>query len=259
MTAQNPQFLYANDFQDTAHLTVSSNNSTAFKARLFDKRPKFQHVTTGQTGSNATYVYAPGDSPSISSLIILNCNWAAFTATYNSGTAFSTAISVSGATGGDFYFEFNAVTITDITITVTATSPAGAEKRVGQIIFSRNLYTFPENASAITINPSPQQVILTLSSGRKVIYNIDTSLYQYEASLTLVAESELDNITDLLDEADINAVFFITRPDTTAGSWDGVCDHVIIENGREIRNFSGPFFGAGYDVRFVMSPAGGTP
>ena len=257
MAVTNPQFLYANDFQDTSHVTVSSNNTTIFKTRLLDKRTKIQHITNGQTGSNATYVYAPGDSPSISRILLQNTNWAAFTITYNSGTNFSTAINVSGATGGSFYFEFNAVTITDITITVTATSPAGAEKKVGQIIFSRSLYTFSEAASMVAINPDPQQIINRLSSGRYVRYMIESFIYQFEASLSVVNASQIAGLDALLDENVINPVIFITRPNTTAGSWDGIADHVIIENGREIRNFTGQFFDAGHEVIFKMLPAGG--
>ena len=259
MTVGNPQFLYANDFTDTAVMVTSSNNTTIFKTRLIDRRPRIQHTTNGQTASNATYIYTPGDSPSISRIVIQNCNWAAFTATYNGGTAFSTAINVSGASGGDFYFEFNAVTITaEITITVTATSAAGLEKKVGQIIFSRNLYTFPDFASTMVFNPDPQQVINRLSSGRYVRYLLDSEMYGFQASMkTVSGGSNFTNLKTLLDEADINAVFFVPMPSTSAGEWNGVADHVFIQNGREIRNFSGVYFGGGNDVIFDMVPAGG--
>ena len=260
MTIANPQFLYANDYTDTAAMATSSNNSTAFKTRLLDRRPRIQFTTTGQTGSSATFIYTPGDSPSISRIAIQNTNWAAFTATYNGGTAFSTPINVSGASGGDFYFEFNAVTITsDITITVTATSPAGAEKKVGQIIYSRNLYTFPDFASAMSFTADPQQSIVRLSSGRYVRYLIDSEIYGFQASMKFVSlGSAITNIKTLLDENDINAVFFIPMPSQSVGEWDGIGDHVFIQNGREIRNFSGMTLQGGNDVIFDMVPAGGT-
>lgn len=257
MTVQNPQFYYANYFIDLAHMATSSNNTDALKTRLLDKRPKMQFTTNGETGSSATFTWTPSSAQTIGRLIIQNSNWSSFTATYNGGTNFSTPISVSGSSPGHFYFEFDEVSVTSITITVSATSPAGEEKKVGQIIYTKNLYSFPDAASAIVINPEPQQRVNKLSSGRSVKYVIDSDIYNFEASMRFVSPSQLTSLTTLLDENDINHVFFITRPDTSAGSWDGVGDHVFIENGRDIRNFSGNFFNAGHDVSFIMKPSGG--
>ena len=264
MARGNPHFCFKNDFDDTALMTTSSSNTTAQKTRLLDKRPKLTHTTAGQTGSNATYIYAPTDSPSIGRIIILGSNWQAFTITYDSGTAFSTAINVTNQSGGDFYFEFDNVTITaDITITVTSTSPGGGEKTVGQIIFTRTLYTLPNNWSTFKSPPNVEQTITRLSSGRFIKNVIDSFMYSFNLHASFIGTlssnaAEIALLETMFDENDINPIFFIPRPDTTAGDWDGMGDHVIIDNGRDIRNFSNDQVTAGLEVNIRMSPAGGT-
>ena len=260
MSLKNPTWLYKNLITSQSQLVLSSNNNATMRGRLLDKYTKYRYQSSGATGSTVTIVWTPSASTSVSRFILQNTNFADFTIKYNSAASdFSPAIAVTGASGGDFYFEVVAQAVTDVTITITATSPAAEEKKIGETVITTSLLVASETFSAVTFTADPYQKLIRLSNGKYQKVVLDTTLQSISSVFSFVSESQIDSIETMLDENDINPIVFIPRPYThdADNTWDGVGGHFHISNGRQIRNFTGQYFAAGHDVQIDLLPAGG--
>jgi hypothetical protein len=199
MTEYRPKFLYRNKINDVSQISDSAGNADNIKRKLFDRNQGTQYVTVGETSGTSTITWTPVSAQTIGAILIQNCNWKTFTITYNSGTAFSFPIQVSGSSYKNFYFEFDEVSATSIVISITQTHTSGEVRKAGQIIFTSEIF---EMASTY------EDIIQPIPGGKSIIQEVSDGTYfkvfvrdnvNYDAVLNAVPYAERANFRTVYD------------------------------------------------------------
>lgn len=142
-----------NLFEDGASGTATSGSSAVNRA--LDKNPVTKWRSVGSTDAvTETIIVTLPTAQTIDRILLVDHNWKEFTVKYDVVgvfTDFTTVVGLDGALGGGItetvfadntaYYEFDAVSVTILEITVTKTQIANAEKFITQIISTDELGT----------------------------------------------------------------------------------------------------------------------
>lgn len=259
MSTFQPKFLYQNKITDVSQITTSGTGLTdndSNKLKLFDRNEELKYSSIGSTSGSRLITWAPGSSTSINRIVIQNINFKDFTIRYNNGTDFSTAIIFTGNTKTNLYFEFNTVSVTDVTIEVTDTMTSGDTAKIGQFIVTSEIFEMSNPGGTFQIIPQAQQQIITLSDGT-TYKNYVRSIRNYLMTIMCVSVAEQANYATLYTINTTSAFVFIPRPATQTDDWDGLCGHYNWMNAKDIDNYVDNVQVNGYMINLELGQAGG--
>jgi hypothetical protein len=235
MTLQNPKFLTKNKISTSS--SISAFGGASQLTRLIDRNEDTKWYSTGDTTTPWTIVWTPDFATSINRIFVQGVNWATFTIKYNTSSDFSTAITATGSAETDFYFEFNAVSVTNVTITITALQGTDTLASASQIYCGTEYFTISSstggNKEAIA---SAAQRIIQMADGTNYKIFIRSNR-NYRLDLIAVSETERTNFYNLYQTNRREPFVFIPNPDTDSSTWDGVAHHVNWINGFDFDNY----------------------
>jgi hypothetical protein len=233
MTLQNPKFLTKNKILSTDNLSASGSMSDLF---LIDRNDDTKWYSVGDATTPWSIVWT--SATSINRIFVQGVNWATFTIKYNSGSDFSTPISVSESTRKNFYFEFNSVSVTSVTITITALQGTDTLASATQIYFGTEYFTCADTTGGnLDIIADVAQRLVQISDGTNYKIYIRSNR-NYKMELIGVTEAERTNFYNLFQVNRRDPFVFIPNPDTDATNWDGIAHHVNWINGFDLDNYT---------------------
>lgn len=257
MAVFNPKFLYRNSITAASQLSDSAGTSTANLTKLFDRNDELQYASIGATSGTRTITWTPSAATAITRIYLQNINWATFTVKYDTSSDFSSAISLSGNTKTNLYFEFNSVSVTNVVFSVTATITSGEAIKAGQIYVGRELFEMAAaTAGTQRISPLPAQKIVQLSDGTTYKIFVRKSR-NFDINLVGVTTTERDNYSVLYDLNRREPFVFIPEPATSSDAWNGIATHVNWINGFDFENYSGDISINGYNGVIQLATASG--
>jgi len=256
MTIFQPKFLTKNYIDAVSEISDSAGNSDQIKRALFDRNEDYQWE--GESSGTRTITWTPGVSTTIDRICLQNTNFEDFTIKYNGGSDFSPAISITGNSDKNIYFEFSSQAINTVEISNTETFPNGETAKLGQLYIGEEIFEIDSGVGG-RINdarPVTKQSIIPLSDGtfHKIYIRRITN---WILSLTDLTEAERDNFKDLFERNRREPFFYIPYPRTQSDVWDGLGQHYNWANGHDYLNFTNGLRAAGYDCNVQLVQAGG--
>lgn len=217
----NFQFFSRNQIRTLSQLSATSANANI--SQVFDRKENIQWQTSGQNSdlNTMTLYWTPGSSTNVSCVMLQNHNFKDFDITYNSGTALSPALNVTGNTNSNTFYFFATQSVNNIQINCLKTHVADAEKAIGQIVICDLKLTLDTNPQASGYNPFTYKkgIEYELADGGVTsVYLSDK--FRTELQLGFIASSTYDSLFSLWNEhKDFTFVPFPVNTYTTF--WDG--------------------------------------
>lgn len=255
-----PKFLTKNQITTVDDLSDSASTTVSNKTKLIDRNREYLYMSVGSTSGSRTITWTPSLSTprTISRIFVQGINWDSFTIKYNTSSFFSTPISFTGNTKTNLYFEFNAVAVTNVVISVSTTFPLNEVIKCGQFYAGSELYQMVNTTGGqFVITPVQKATVLTLADG--TTYKTTDRLYLRNVDFELMAVSaaEKENFRTVYDYNATNPFVFIPYPATSTDTWDGKADHYNWINGFEFDTFTDDVELNGYNGIINLAQAGG--
>lgn len=255
------EFLYANFLNTTTQLTVT--NSTASAANLFSTDQVARYLTSldnsdlTTTGITVTF----DDTTAVSRIAIIDTNAKGFRLFYNGSTAntfnFTNATSTSVWTGNaeaDLFLRCATTSVSSITLQITTTMVADAEKTVGQFVISDVLYELPQipNSSGYKPSLNSKQIVHELGDGG-IRINTIRKKFSLDISMDNVPLAMRNSLLDIYNSED--PVIFC--PFGTSSSWDGIFFEAVWLGPFDFYEFSDDAVSAGFSgtIRLRETPS----
>ena len=222
----NMEFLRVNQLNTTTMVTASTGTGTF--ANMYDRNTNLSYSTIGYTSNTSSLINIVFPGPTIiSNLILLNHNFRAYRAFYNSLTAnaFTPAINVSANSQSSSYFLFASVTVSSIQLQVDTPMSADIERRLGEFILTERRLQWTVNPAYDNYRPVTRRakVLHKMPDGGTTVFNIKNK-YDYKIKLEYISSTFRNNLQTVWNEA--APLVFLPFP-TTGSDWDGQCPEVI--------------------------------
>lgn len=223
------EFLKTNYIDTTTQLTIVGNGSTTVENLLIPD-PVFQYVTTGFNDDNTTasITISFDETLSVDRIALIEHNLKDFTIFYNGATANTFALtSTAATTTADFssnsetsmYLRCTPVDCTSVTLEMSKTMAADAEKAIGYLVVTGKHFKFDRDPSAKDYKPKIDSIEVEhrLSDGGSRIHQINTKWMASIklANITKEFRDQLKSVYDLHSS-------FMFCPFGTATGWDGI-------------------------------------
>lgn len=222
----NMKFLSVNQVNTTTQIGVDSN--TSMVSNLFDRDENTIWSSVGYAGATATTItFTPSVAIAINRLYLKNCNFGQFQAFYDLTTTntFNPAITANSATAENMYFEFATQTVSSVSIKITDTYPASAEKFLGELYVGNETYELEVNPSAENYNPYifKKTSELEMADGGMVSVLFGEK-FRTDISLSFVSATAQDALRSIWssDSAFVFMPFPISNVYLASGSWNGL-------------------------------------
>lgn len=204
----------------TTQLLVSTGSGTVANIFDRDKKTKWQSVGESADADTATISFVPGSSTMISGIMVLNHNWKNFNIIFNSGTAFSPALSVTGNTLSNLFYQFASQAVNSIDINVSHTHSA-TNKSVAELIISDFKFELISNPNFSSYTPSIRKkgIEQELADGGMVSIFLSEK-FQADIDLSFVDTATAESLQSLYNEHS-DFVFVPFPPATFTASFDG--------------------------------------
>ena len=271
----NSKFCTKNSITSSTELTVSSGTNTRL---LFDRRTDVQFSTSGETSGTRTIRWIPAATTTIDTIVIQNCNWDAFTVTYNGGLDFSLPILCVGNTDKDLYITFDNVeidTTNGVLLSITNTMTAGVEVKCGELYIGLELF---EAGAASDYTPKSKEFAFShqLSDGTNFKVFI-REIINFDYVEHVVESAQWINYYDLKQRNKRETFFFVAKPVLPVNlsgvalpanldvsfvvgdysTWNGLAGHYDFAVDFDIYQYEGNLQTNGYIVKGMMLQAGG--
>jgi len=258
VTKYNPKFLEKNYINDVDTITDSAGNTDQIKRLLYDRKERFQWVSTGETAGTRTITWTPSGSKTINRIFLQNINWKDFTIKYNTSNDFNPAISISGNSDNNIYFEIDSQAVNNVVFSITDTIVASEEAKAGQIYIGTELFEISA-LSGGKLNEADVQVrqtIIPLSdgTGNKVFIN---DLINWTLGLVKVTEANRQNYIDLYDRNRREPFVYIAYPRTQTDVWDGIGNHYDWINAPDYYNYFERIIDNDFEINVILGRNGG--
>lgn len=204
-------------FEDGSAATASTGDPDASLILGTNKFFLWSSVGSDDTTVETITITLPA-AATIDRIFLADFNWKEFTVKFDSGTEFTTVVGIDGALGGGIaetafvrdtaYYEFDAVSVTTIEITITKTQTVDAEKTLVQFIATEELGTLVGFPGTRGVTLDKNEKVETAISGRM---HVEKSYESARMDLILNTYPGQADI-DLLDTIHSSDVPFIVWP-----------------------------------------------
>lgn len=257
MSLFSPKFLTKNKITSATLLSDSASTSVGNRTKLIDRNDAYQYLSVGATTGTRTITWTPSAATSINRIFIQGINFDTFTIKYNTSSTFSTPITFTGNTRTNLYFEFNAVSVTNVVISVSATMTASDVIRITEFYCGTELYEMIGIGGTTQIIPAQKASVLTLADGTTYKSVDRLNIRAVDFSLLGVSEADKASFKAVFDYNATAPFVFIPFPATSSDNWDGKADHYNWVSGFDFENYTENVDLNGYDGNFSIVQAGG--
>ena len=257
--SENPIFLNKSEISDVSEITDNGSTTDAVKIRLLDRNDQLKYRLVGVTTGDRIITWTPPASATISRIWIQNCNFEDVDITFNGGSDFSPAISLTGNTDKHLYFEFADQAVNTVEITVGNIFGGGSGlATAGEIYIGTERFQVGANLGSERLEALPDvaQTIFTLSDNTKQKVFIRRTI-DYQFDLLAISDSDRQNFVALYELNRSETFGFIPRPIPNATGWDGLAGHYNWINAADFVNYTDGFFINGFDINIRLGQAGG--
>lgn len=219
------EILKANFYNTTT--MVSASTGTGTFANLFDNSRTLAYSTVGHSSDTSTNLTVTFGSPTvISAILMLNHNLRDYRIFYNSATANSLA-NVSGNSATSTYLSFASVTVSTVTLQLSAPQSANTEKRVGEWVISEGRLSFTVNPPADGYKPqvARTKILHKMPDGGITMFQVKDK-FHVKIEFDFISTAFHNSLRSVFDDAD--PFWFIPMPTTTG--WDAVAHEVLWTN-----------------------------
>jgi hypothetical protein len=258
MTEYNPKFLQKNFINNVDTIVDSAATSDQNKRFLYDRKPRFQWESIGETSGTRTITWTPSSSKTVTRIWLQNINWKDFTIKYNTTNNFTPAIAVTGNSDENIYIQVDSQAVNNIVFSITDTITASVTAKAGQIYVGAELFEI-DSVSGGRLNEAVadvRQTMIPLSDGRfnKVFIN---DIVNWQLGLVKITAANRQNYIDLYDRNRREPFAYIPYPKTQSDVWDGIANHYDWANAPDYYNYFERIKDNDFEINIILQQNGG--
>lgn len=243
--------LRANFLNTTTMITVDTGTINALY--LMDRKTdQWNSVGDNSDATTSTIRIEFASSKNIDRIAFQNINWKGFRVYYNSNTANLLTLDSTCPTNTSrwtqnsatsLFLKCTTITASIITIEITTTMSANAEKACGELWISEKYYSFVDNPTANNYKPNydRKEYEHSMSDGGTCVYFIQDN-YKAEIKRLYVSSSEHDSLLGLHNLY----TPFVFVPEPTGTGWNSNIYEVNWVGAFEFEQFQDNYKGNGY-------------